>query len=453
MAKLSEESGIKESCYSQTTYSTTSKRKLQHLKQHQRDTSPQPKGPAYWDNLSTIWLTKGALKELGRRNKEYYQPITRQFNAKREKGWKPQFAPDFLRDCAPSCLKELKRLSRLGGPDLSDLRNHPEPDNLNEPMGRKRKRALSQSLSSSRSGTPKEITRTINTYSRNFRQHLIDHGVYPDGYEYPGGRIPALPDNWDDINKRLIQRRPSLSPSRFTDDDFRKFKRAAKRASKEDPVSKKAISKIEGDDSSDPEFAGGGYPFGNLAPLTDGTIAQAKPDCLYGAQPEQLNLEIRKNLSNQIIPSTQDDLPIAPNFFLEAKGPDGHPVVAERQACYDGALGARAIHALQSYQQEKPIYDNNAYTITSTYASGTLTLYTTHLTEPMGPDCRPEYIMTQLDAWAMTGNPETFRQGASAYRNARDWAKEKRDEFIRLANKRHLNAQSQAQHSENKRSS
>ena len=130
MAKLSKESGIKESCYSQTTishhsrsrsYSTTRKRKLQHLEQHQRDTLP--KGPAYWDNLSTIWLTKGALKELDRRNKEYCQPITRQFNAKRKKGWKPQFAPDFLRDCAPICLKKLERLSRLGGPNLSDLRN------------------------------------------------------------------------------------------------------------------------------------------------------------------------------------------------------------------------------------------------------------------------------------------------------------------------------------------
>ncbi|RJE18109.1 hypothetical protein PHISCL_09552 [Aspergillus sclerotialis] len=145
-------------------------------------------------------------------------------------------------------------------------------------------------------------------------------------------------------------------------------------------------------------------------------------------------------LSNQIIPSTQDDLPMAPNFFLEAKCPDGNAAVADRQACYDGALGARAIHALQSYQQKRPIYDNNAYTIISTYTSRTLTLYTTRLTKPKGPDCRPEYIMTQLGGWMMTNNAETFRQGASAYRNARDRAKEKSDEFIRLANRRHLEA-------------
>jgi hypothetical protein len=36
----------------------------------------------------------------------------------------------------------------------------------------------------------------------------------------------------------------------------------------------------------------------------------------------------------------------------------------------------------------------------------------------------------------MTGNPETFRQGATVYRNARDWAKEQRDKAIQQANDR-----------------
>ena len=319
-------------------------------------------------------------------------------------------------------------------------------------MGRKRERALSQSLSSS-SRASKEITNTTKTraYSRNFKQHLIDYDIYPNPYEYPDDEIPALPNNWDEINKRLARRRPSLSPSKFSQKDFQKFRQEDAFLSKENPVTTGPVPMIEGD--RDPKYSSGGYLFGNLGHLTDGTLAQAKPDRFYGARPKQLDLEIRKKLSNQIIPSTQDDLPMAPNFFLEAKGPDGTVAVAERQACYNGALGARAIHALQSYQQERPIYDNNAYTITSTYADGQLKLYTTHLIKPKAPGCRPEYIMTQLNTWGMTGNPETFRQGASAYRNARDWAKEKRDEFIRLANERHSNAQSQTQHSENGRSS
>jgi hypothetical protein len=58
---------------------------------------------------------------------------------------------------------------------------------------------------------------------------------------------------------------------------------------------------------------------------------------------------VRDALSRHIIPLTQDDLPIVPNFFLEVKGPDGSVAVARRQACYDGALGARGMHELQAY--------------------------------------------------------------------------------------------------------
>jgi hypothetical protein len=36
----------------------------------------------------------------------------------------------------------------------------------------------------------------------------------------------------------------------------------------------------------------------------------------------------------------------------------------------------------------------------------------------------------------MADTAETFRQGATYYRNARDWAKEQRDEAIRRANER-----------------
>lgn len=36
----------------------------------------------------------------------------------------------------------------------------------------------------------------------------------------------------------------------------------------------------------------------------------------------------------------------------------------------------------------------------------------------------------------MTGNINTFRQGATAFRNARDWAQEQRDTFISAANER-----------------
>lgn len=278
-------------------------------------------------------------------------------------------------------------------------------------------------------------TTSTSGYSRNFLQNLIDHGIYPDEYDYPAGWVPPMPDNWEEINKRLLQSRSSLLSEVLTNEDFREFKRADARVSKEHPVMTSVIPLING--KGDPRCTGEDYLFANLAHLTDGTLVYAKPDKFFGARPEELEREVRIELGKYIIPTTQDDLPILPNFFLEAKGPDGSLAVLMRQACYNGAVGARGMHSLQSYQQEKSFYDNNAYTITSTYHGGQLKLYTTHPVNCHHLE-RPEYIMTQLGAWSMTGNYELFRQGMFAYRNARDWAKEKRDDFIRLANVYHL---------------
>jgi hypothetical protein len=74
--------------------------------------------------------------------------------------------------------------------------------------------------------------------------------------------------------------------------------------------------------------------------------------------------------------------PVALNFFMEAKGPSGGADVAKRQAMQDGAYGIRAMHSLQSYSEGKPVYQGNAYTVTSTYpaGAGTLQLYTSHPT-------------------------------------------------------------------------
>ncbi|KAL8735398.1 MAG: hypothetical protein Q9166_000943 [cf. Caloplaca sp. 2 TL-2023] len=238
--------------------------------------------------------------------------------------------------------------------------------------------------------------------------------------------------NWTDLNQILAQPRSSLSPSRFTDE---RFVQADVDAPKEKQVSESVIPIIEGK-IGDAKCRSGGIPFTNPDPLTDGTLKPGNPDIYYGARPEQLSRKVRDNLGGRIIPSTQQDLPMAPNFFLAAKGPDGSAAVARRQACYDGALGARGMHSLQSYQQDKPVYDNKACTMTSIYHDGTLKMYTSHVAPPRSSGGRPEYHMTQLKGWSMTGDLEAFRQGARTYRNARDWAKEQRDEAIRQANER-----------------
>ncbi|KAK2882604.1 hypothetical protein FQN49_000176 [Arthroderma sp. PD_2] len=282
---------------------------------------------------------------------------------------------------------------------------------------------------------------SITAYSPKFLQHLANHSIYYDGYEDISGSPPARPSNWDEMLDRVTRTRRSLSPTKFSEDAFRRFKQEDIRAFNEREVLVDSLSVID-NYTGDLRGIGRDYLFNNLTHLTDGTLVAAKPDILYGARPEQLNYKVRDELHHSIVPSTQTDLPMAPNFFLEAKGPDGSPAVAMRQACYDGTIGARGIHALQSYKYQKPIYDENAYTISAIYQYGHLKLYSHHIAPPTKSNGRPEYIMTSLCSYSMVNNTEDFVKGASAYRNLRDWAKEKRDMFIKIANERYKGAQS-----------
>jgi hypothetical protein len=274
-------------------------------------------------------------------------------------------------------------------------------------------------------------TKTTTPYSAEFEQKLIDRGVYPEGYEGSDGE-PREPDNLQEIHQILAESRASLSPSKLTDDHFKKFKRDNRRATSESKAMAEVIPFITG--SGDKQFeTSGDLPFNRLLKF-DSELSAPKPDKYYGARPEQINARVRRDLDEFIIPSNRTDLPAAPNFFLEGKSASGRFDVAERQAMYDGAVGARGILQLQNYGSTTSVPDGNAYTISAAYHAGPgfLQLYTTHPRE--SSTGTTEYYMTQLGAYSMTNTPDTFRSGAAAYRNARDWAKQRRDHFIASAN-------------------
>lgn len=53
-----------------------------------------------------------------------------------------------------------------------------------------------------------------------------------------------------------------------------------------------------------------------------------------------------------------------PNFSTEGEGSKGRTDVVKRRACYDGAIGARAMLHARSYAHGGTMeYDGNAYTI------------------------------------------------------------------------------------------
>jgi hypothetical protein len=369
-----------------------------------RKRGPPARPPEFWDNLSEIPLEESALVELNRRNNQ--RALTR---APRHPWTRSQTA---------KALKE--------GPDFSDLRGFA----MTRSNFKRRKVA-----STSRNSASSTSTKSTGPYDRAFGQHLTDHGILQDGYEYPNGPDPPRPENEDELLKALAKPRGSLSPSQFTQDDFRKFKRADAQAAKEWQVTSNVIPIIEGS-NMDGNRVSGQIPFNNLEPLTDGSLVPGNPDRYHGARPEEIDRRVRANLETLIIPSTQRDLPAAPNFFVAVKGPDGSAAVAKRQACYDGALGARGMHALKTFGAGESAYDNKAYTLTSIYQDGTLKIFTSHPVCPAPERTRPEFVMTQVKAVALTSDADSFRAGAKSYRNACDWAKKQRDEAIKKANER-----------------
>lgn len=237
----------------------------------------------------------------------------------------------------------------------------------------------------------------------------------------------------EEIRESLGQPRHSLSLSCFSPKDFQDLQLANVNATRESHIMKTIIPVIEGD-SGDTKCDAGDILFNNFDHLTDGTLVPAKPDYYHGARPEQIDRLLRDKLSGAIIPSTQGDLPAAPNFFIGVKGPDGTAAVAMRQIMYDMALGERGQTALLDYHELNPIYDNKAHTIGCTLIDGHLKMYATHRVPPSKPEAHAEYVMTLIDSWTMFGTLGKFREAATAYRNARDWAKRQRNEAIKKAN-------------------
>lgn len=390
--------------------------------------------PEFWDHLSKNWLTPRALRELDRRNDSKRSTV--------EAGVPSSPTPATLR-----------RFARHGGPDLRHLRGvssspfyptstnrcaiqYPEPKGAAQ-MSSQRSLASSRQTQSTKATSVSSKGKRSSAYGKDFEQSLIDHGIYPEGYEHNDDRATPEPKNLDDIVELLAHPRASLSPSQFPTSTFKKFRQANSSVISEGKVMSDIFPTIRGSAEIPNE---GNLPFTNLDSITESVTVDAVPDFYDGSHSKDIDKSVREALSKVIVPTNHGRAPLAPNFFVEAKAPRGGADVAKRQACLDGAVGARAMHSLQNFGEEVPIYDGRAHSFSSTYhaGTGTLQLYAHHATGPKHEEGRPEYHMTQIDGWQMTGNIDTFRRGATAFRNARDLARHHRETFIKGANARAL---------------
>ncbi|KAF2228941.1 hypothetical protein EV356DRAFT_571524 [Viridothelium virens] len=335
--------------------------------------------PKFWDNLSRIPLCRRALREFDRRTA---QPVpakpTTQF-VLLENQW-----------------KQLKRFARHGGPNLRDIRGYKELEPQRQMSSRQSLSDKSEMRTKRRrlNATARSRQRTaLSSRDPAFEQALVDAQYHPPGHSN------REPGNVEEVLERLRRPRLSLSPSVFSHQAFSDFRQMNFNATSEEDVMRDVIPIIRGNTSVP---AGGNRLFTNLEPLAFG-IATAKPDYYNGSHPSELDSRVR---------------------------PDGSAAEMKRQITQDLGVGARGMLEMQHYGEENKTYDENAYALGSTYSDGQLKIYICHPTAPMAPGGRPDYHVNQVRSFAMTDTPESFVQGAAAYRNGQDWAEEQRNAVI-----------------------
>ena len=275
--------------------------------------------------------------------------------------------------------------------------------------------------------------KSFTPYSDEFEQKLIDIGVFTEGLEDANGDTPE-PSNFQELCDMLDKDRASLTSTPVMETVASEFIGASRQARSENSVMESVVPIITGSKDKD-YFSASNIEFNNLH-LFDKDLSKPKPDKYYGAKPANIDTRVRRDLDKYIVPSKRKELPAAPNFFLEGKSAGGRWDVAERQAIYDGANGARGILHLQNYGGPTLLYDNNAYTISAVYhpRGRAIHFFATHPRPSVEEDDRTDYHFTLIDQFPMHRNADAFRKAIAAFRNAREWTKEQRDLFITNAN-------------------
>ena len=265
-----------------------------------------------------------------------------------------------------------------------------------------------------------------SAYKSDFVKLLITDGIERT-------RPTNKPANHDGLLSRLKQPRGSLSPTHFHEKHHEDFINAVANAVDEDQVMTDVFSVIKGNKSRPSRT---NHACKNWAPLVSANLVIPQPDFFDGAEQSAANSELRNVLDAVIVPSTSSDSPFLPNFFAEIKAPTASAEVARRQAIYDGAFGARAMHHIKAYGASET-FDGNAYTLSATYTDGLLEIFAHYLTASDYPGQPPHYHTASLDMWMLRRKSmDTFRSGITAFRNARDIAEETREAFIADANQR-----------------
>jgi hypothetical protein len=282
--------------------------------------------------------------------------------------------------------------------------------------------------SSQSTAKPISARQIRSTHVPAFLTHLVIHGIYPPDHDLDRNG-PLRPANYDTLLQVIKQERQTHI---ITESDYHQFSREAQRTIVEKGLQlMPSAFKLISPDSmflTMPDII-----FDNLELLTNNLIPRPKPDYYDGARLLDLDLQVLDEINTFVVPSVTNTYPIVPNFLIEAKGPKGNHHTATQQAMYWGAVGARAMLHLQWYKRKKD-FDNNAYAIVCKFTPTNLKIYSSHPSRNDDKN-RIEYHTTHLYSFCLD-NSDTFRDAMRGWLNIREWAQQKRDEFIQAANAR-----------------
>lgn len=280
---------------------------------------------------------------------------------------------------------------------------------------------------------------TTNAYTLNFEDILANHSITRPNPSKP-------PDNVDEWKKRMKQERSNRKLENFTAAQFLEFQNISQDSRIENQVMRYIYPYFRESAKQDGlHSAQQNRPCKNWRPLIpppSGAKTQKNPlvipqPDLWDGLRKQKYRKLRKALYKWIVPANRRS-PSLSNFFGEFKSPRGTAACAIRQACYDGALGARGMHKAQNLGKEggKEVYDNNAYTISFWYGSGSMNAYLHWKSPPKFAGDEIPYNMYLVGQWALIADIEDFRRGITAFRNARDMAYEFRVLFAKKATRK-----------------
>lgn len=155
-----------------------------------------------------------------------------------------------------------------------------------------------------------------------------------------------------------------------------------------------------------------------------------------GSHPSAIECGLREEMAGLIVPSNNTSAAILPTFLMTVAAPTTSSLCLKRAAWYYGVFAARAIHQLRSHIPSQVLNDKRAYVITAGYEpdSGALNLYVTHTVVTNNPTVPVQYHTVTCCSWYLETNAETFRTAIRALRNAREWARDQREDLTRLTN-------------------